>query len=217
MIANQLSVLLAQRQLTIKQVVEDLHISRSAISNIMNNPSANIATETIDKLCNYLEVEPKDFFVYAPYSISLSEDFDSKYNPYIIIAVKHSRKEQIYSYELFSKTNEPEEIERQREEKYDLYLTAEEGTYPDSFLKVYKTFPAIFQTQITNGLIVSIENILKKHENELLIDTYTNRARETQTFKKFLEPFGKTSLKTSLQFPWADLDKSFDPIKCSFK
>lgn len=76
MLANRLSVLLAERQLTNKQVSNDTQISRNTISNIINNPGANIATDTIDRLCNYLEIDPSDFFEYSPYLITFKYKID---------------------------------------------------------------------------------------------------------------------------------------------
>jgi putative transcriptional regulator len=64
MLENRLRILLAERRLKVKQVVEDTGISRSAISNISNNPKANIATKNIDTLCQYFDVTPAEFFEY---------------------------------------------------------------------------------------------------------------------------------------------------------
>ncbi len=66
MLANRLGVLIAERQLSIKQISEDTGISRNTISNITNNIKANISTEIIDKLCNYLAVTPSEFFCIYP-------------------------------------------------------------------------------------------------------------------------------------------------------
>ncbi|HJF46658.1 MAG TPA: helix-turn-helix transcriptional regulator, partial [Limosilactobacillus oris] len=67
LLANRLKILLAERDLSIKEVVEDTGISRSALSNMVNNPSANIATKNIDTLCNFLEINPSDFWEYSPW------------------------------------------------------------------------------------------------------------------------------------------------------
>ena len=53
MLVNRLSLLLTERQLAIKRVVADTHISRNTISNISNNPTANVSTATINRLCQY--------------------------------------------------------------------------------------------------------------------------------------------------------------------
>ena len=74
MLANNLKVLLAERNLKIKDVIEHTSLSRNTISNIINRPCSNIATNTIDELCNYLNIYPKDFFIYSPYFIRYIED-----------------------------------------------------------------------------------------------------------------------------------------------
>ena len=71
LLANRLKILLAERDLSIKDVVSATKISRSAVSNIVNNPFANISTENVDKLCNYLEIAPRDFYDYFPWHFSI--------------------------------------------------------------------------------------------------------------------------------------------------
>ena len=62
MLANRLKILLAERDLSIKDVVNATGLTRPSISNMVNNPFATIAIDNVDKLCNYLEVSPKEFF-----------------------------------------------------------------------------------------------------------------------------------------------------------
>lgn len=64
MLKNRLRVLLAERQLKIKNVIENTELSRNTVSRILNNEQANIATRIIDELCQYLNITPAEFFVY---------------------------------------------------------------------------------------------------------------------------------------------------------
>ena len=50
----------------IKDVVNATGLTRPSISNMVNNPMANIATDNIDKLCNYLGVTPTEFWEFKP-------------------------------------------------------------------------------------------------------------------------------------------------------
>lgn len=76
MLANNLKVLLAERNLRIKDVVEDTSLSRNTVSNIANNPCSNVSNSTLDELCNYLNIEPQDFYTFSPYLIKyLPGDF----------------------------------------------------------------------------------------------------------------------------------------------
>lgn len=68
MIKNRLAILLAERQLKITKVAKDTGISRNTITSTVQNDGSMIKLDTIETLCNYLNVEPKDFFDYSPYN-----------------------------------------------------------------------------------------------------------------------------------------------------
>lgn len=70
MLFNRLKILFAERNLTIKDAMEATGLSRNSLSNMINNPSANISTQNIDKLCNFLEITPSAFFDYFPFDIN---------------------------------------------------------------------------------------------------------------------------------------------------
>lgn len=71
LLANRLKILLAERDLSIKDVVNVTGLTRPSISNMVNNPFANISTENVDKLCNYLEVTIDQFYDYLPWHFSI--------------------------------------------------------------------------------------------------------------------------------------------------
>lgn len=66
MLRNRLKILLAERNLKIKDVVSATELTRPTVSNIVNNRSANVSTKNLDKLCNYLEVTPTEFWEFKP-------------------------------------------------------------------------------------------------------------------------------------------------------
>lgn len=78
MIRNNLAVLLAERQIKITRVAKDTGISRSTVTSIAQNETKMIQLEVINNLCMYLNIEPKDFFVYVPIDIKYSVMFDEK-------------------------------------------------------------------------------------------------------------------------------------------
>lgn len=78
LLANRLKILLAERDLTIKDLMKATGLSRNSLSNMVNNPFANIATDNVDKLCNYLEVAPKDFYDYFPWHFSMGYSLRKK-------------------------------------------------------------------------------------------------------------------------------------------
>lgn len=64
MIENRLKIILAEKRLKIKNVVENTGLSRNTVSNIINKPRCNISNKTLDSLCCYLEITPGDLFLY---------------------------------------------------------------------------------------------------------------------------------------------------------
>jgi len=69
-IRNNLAVLLAERSLKITRVANDTGISRNTITSTAQNDGKMIQLETINKLCQYLDVDPEQFFEYLPFDIS---------------------------------------------------------------------------------------------------------------------------------------------------
>ncbi|MDM8204978.1 helix-turn-helix transcriptional regulator [Ligilactobacillus salivarius] len=72
MIRYNLNKLLGERNLKISKVFVDTGISRSTLTKIVNNQSSMVQTETIDKLCQYLKVDVKDFFEYIPLDVKIN-------------------------------------------------------------------------------------------------------------------------------------------------
>lgn len=70
MISNRLSVLLATRKLKATRVSSDTGIARSTLASLTGEDSKMIQFETIDKLCQYLNIDPGEFFLYTPYSLT---------------------------------------------------------------------------------------------------------------------------------------------------
>lgn len=66
MLRNRLKILIAERDLKIKDLMNATGLSRNSLSNIVNNRSANVSTKNLDKLCNYLEVTPTEFWEFKP-------------------------------------------------------------------------------------------------------------------------------------------------------
>lgn len=73
MIRNRLAELLAERDLKISRVAAQLpNLSRNTITATASNTGKMIQLETVDTLCQFLHIEPTDFFEYLPFNI----DFD---------------------------------------------------------------------------------------------------------------------------------------------
>ena len=77
MLRNNLAKLMIDRGITATQLFNDTGIARSTISKISNNNTDKISLSTIDKICNYLEVSPSDFFDFWPYDIKIKCGFNN--------------------------------------------------------------------------------------------------------------------------------------------
>lgn len=65
MIVNHLPTLLAERRLKVADAVRATGVSKTTLHEIYNDQSSRIDFDTIDKLCEYLEVEAGDIFEYV--------------------------------------------------------------------------------------------------------------------------------------------------------
>ncbi|HEM4762899.1 TPA: helix-turn-helix transcriptional regulator, partial [Streptococcus suis] len=71
MLRNNLAKLMIDRGVTATQLFNDTGIARSTISKISNNNTDKISLQTIDKICNYLEVSPSEFFDFWAYDVKI--------------------------------------------------------------------------------------------------------------------------------------------------
>ena len=65
MIVNHLPTLLAERRLKVADAVRATGVSKTTLHKIYNDQSSRIDFDTIDKLCEYLEVGVGDLFEYV--------------------------------------------------------------------------------------------------------------------------------------------------------
>lgn len=59
---NNIKVLLAERDLSIKDVVNATGLTRPSISNMVNNHEANISLTSLNKLCQVFHCTPNDIY-----------------------------------------------------------------------------------------------------------------------------------------------------------
>lgn len=75
MIRNKLASILADRGIKISRAAMELpNISRNTITNTASNNGKMIQLETIDTLCQYLDITPADFFEYLPFDLEFHTD-----------------------------------------------------------------------------------------------------------------------------------------------
>ncbi len=66
MIKSNLPILLAERRLKVADLIRMTNISKSTMHKIYNDQTTRIDFETIDKICEALNVQVGDIFVYVP-------------------------------------------------------------------------------------------------------------------------------------------------------
>lgn len=222
MLANQLGVLLAQRQLTIKQVVEDLEISRSALSNMVNNPKANISTVNIDKLCNYLGVSPSNFFIYAPYSFEFYSNFildkDTKAeddHAYVFVTSTYKRTETNFSYEVYVRTTDYDVSYSDVPGKYDLYVSIADEDPDDNSLKtIYEELPVAFQNDLSSKLVNEMIRVITANRTNMSLLNTPRKNRNT--LNEFIESVDKKDISVAFDLPWIRMKKKLNVKKFIF-
>lgn len=59
---NNIKVLLAERDLSIKDLMNATGLSRNSLSNMANNHEANISLTNLNKLCQVFHCTPNDIY-----------------------------------------------------------------------------------------------------------------------------------------------------------
>lgn len=73
MIRCNLAILLAERNLRITKVSKDTGISRTTLTSLSSNKAQGIQFDTINTLCNYLNVNPNQLITHSPIDVKLKE------------------------------------------------------------------------------------------------------------------------------------------------
>lgn len=66
MIVCKLPVILAEKRLRVADVVRATGMSKSTLHKLYNEESSRIDFNTINQLCEFLEVQVGDLFIYEP-------------------------------------------------------------------------------------------------------------------------------------------------------
>ena len=73
MIRCNLAILLAERNLRITKVSKDTGISRTTLTSLSSNKAQGIQFDTINTLCNYLNINPNQLITHTPIDVKLKE------------------------------------------------------------------------------------------------------------------------------------------------
>ncbi len=80
MIRNRLKKIMDERGVRIVDLHRELGISRPTITSMIKNEPTSISLDILDKLCNYFEITPNDFFEVLPFD-NFDFYFYAKPNP----------------------------------------------------------------------------------------------------------------------------------------
>ena len=76
MIRNRLNELMKIKKVRVKDLNEQLGISRATLVKIRENTATQMRYDTINKLCKFLNVTLDDFFEYTPLDITIEPQID---------------------------------------------------------------------------------------------------------------------------------------------
>lgn len=175
LLANRLKILLAERDLTIKDLMKATGLSRNSLSNMVNNPFANISTENVDKLCNYLEVAPKDFYDYSGWRFDYEWDTVStprKGTDDLLAAIKLSMKsgKLIRAFNLFYDLRY--DMDYGDGGHHDVFIVVyNDAGFDQDFISVYQGLSPLFKHQVESELLQPVPIVLEQANKSGRLDT----------------------------------------------
>lgn len=201
MLKNRLSVLLAERELTAAKVYEETGISRSTLSTLVNNSGDGVQYKTLDTLCNFLEIEPGEFFDYAPYLLDYEIEtfgeteneniFTFNHEEFLNIRITRGLKKTVESLQFFF-FNDTDKEPYEKIEDANIYAALESSSTENNFIDdIYPSMPLSLKATVRNKLIDILITITKEKLSEQIPDIYKEKNEITIFFET---PFS-TSLK----------------------
>lgn len=171
MIKTNLAVLMAERGLKIADVYNATGISKTTLMAISENTGKGIQYETVDKLCNFLNVTPQEFFSYAPYIFKFYKSKIDTDLPNVIITVNHSGNLKSFTFTPFiitpSSPNYPV-VSNDADfiVNYTMELSVKNPTKvskdKSEFYNIYDNLPVNLKAEINNRFLNIILDSLSK-------------------------------------------------------
>ncbi|MFK8242587.1 MULTISPECIES: helix-turn-helix transcriptional regulator [unclassified Facklamia] len=167
MIKNNFAVLMAERGLKIADVHEDTGISKTTLMAIADNTGKGVQYDTIDKLCIYLGVEPKDFFLYIPFNWSFYVSEKENLKDYFLLDVEGSNYQKTFYFEPYLQFGNVYDFPiANRDYNYwiKIDLVQSDAYDADELYSIFKnshiTIKTILQSEIKNFLINHIHSLV---------------------------------------------------------
>ncbi|MEG1641322.1 MAG: helix-turn-helix transcriptional regulator [Ruthenibacterium sp.] len=157
MIQCNLAVLMAERGLKITKVSLDTGISRTTLTALYYNYSQGIQFDTMDTLCLYFDIPPKDFISFVPVSLSIKgvdvapQDTDGSFKVTITVLTTGQQK-----IELFANTSVLKTTDENASSDYAATVVLENPADKSSAAyRLYETMvemPVSFKTKVSHDI-----------------------------------------------------------------
>lgn len=174
MIKTNLAVLMAERGLKISDVYEATGISKTNLMAISDNTGKGIQYETMDKLCDFFNITPEQFFIYSPYNFNfhvLNNNDNVAHLNDIAITVSKSSGLKSYTFSPNVITPMGEQFNVTKEDadfiiNYKLFMSIDD--FDDEKLKknkkefysIYDGLPTVLKSDINNKFLTLVmENL----------------------------------------------------------
>ena len=190
MIKTNFAVLMAERGLKIADVYEDTGISKTTLMALAENTGKGVQFETVDKLCNYLGIELKDFFVYVPYiwEMYFKANDEEKNSDYVVIKLKTKNTEKDYFLDLWYRHPKNYDFPLD-DDSFKLwllvYVEQSDAYDEEDFYNFLSNLPVSMKTAFYSQLLEVIKNNVLLVNNK--IKAYCDFLERTGEFEDLLE------------------------------
>lgn len=220
LLANRLKILLAERDLSIKDVVNATGLTRPSVSNMVNNPFANISTENVDKLCNFLEVKPSKFYDYIPWRFYFTlhlgtmpvDDLyqkkgEAKSGEIEIAYISgHIQRKTVLNFVTHIKADYSDPVD-----EYDLYMQLNAFDGDDSFTEIFQSMSPFFKHYVQQQIVDAAKKVIalkdENHEFDKLISESNGKLNNKLDISvNYLSEEDESLLQTSFTYNRKDKD-----------
>lgn len=171
MIRCNLSVLLAQRNMSITELSKLTNISRTTLNSLEKNYSTGIQFSTVDKICHELDITPSDLIQFYPIDFNLY--FDIRLNEVSNGTLTIIKRGKTFNYDIKSYLhhNNPKSL------TLDIYLGQDDIEFEDTdFIeKIYNSIPVEFKFDLEKDILHKLNNFcIDYFESDIDFDSVEN-------------------------------------------
>lgn len=158
MIKFNLAVLLAERGLKMSDIIKDTGIAKTTIRSLFYNTSQGIQLNTLETLCDYLQVEPGDIIAYHPIKFELDRyDYNDGF-VYFDLTLTPKKNRTIkgeVDAEYYTTKHEP--VDEYDEVQHTVEIIF---YYSPNIYEEIKKIPTLFSKSIEDDLVEEVLDVL---------------------------------------------------------